>query len=216
MEFEIEGEKFKWWNEASRRARKKRTKNFQSRLFQDRNDKLLCGSTDFMKTCKIRLKEILQGCYFNQCFTREMSELLFYIICNGSSLGGTGKSRYSEDQIKYKVKNKLIKDVLPTNWEVDEWFVFWVDFYSTFIAIYYTHMKYRESKFEAVRKEEFGTMQKNHNKKLKDKWNDRKRREYDWWKIFWQNMVNCFGESDKLSRGEKQIWGQQRKREEKK
>jgi hypothetical protein len=43
IEFEICGEKFKWWNEASRRARKKRTKNFQSRLFQDRNDKMLCG-----------------------------------------------------------------------------------------------------------------------------------------------------------------------------
>jgi hypothetical protein len=43
MEFEINEGKFKWWNEASRRARKKRTKNFQSRLFQDRNEKLLRG-----------------------------------------------------------------------------------------------------------------------------------------------------------------------------
>jgi hypothetical protein len=49
-----------------------------------------------------------------------MTELIFYIICNVSSLGEKGKSRYSEDQIKCKVKNKLIKDVLPTNWEVDE------------------------------------------------------------------------------------------------
>jgi hypothetical protein len=130
MEFEICGEKFKWWNEASRRARKKRTKNFQSRLFQDRNDKLLCGSTDFMKTCKVLLKEILHGSYFINCFTREMSELLFYIICNGSSLGGMSKSRYSEDQIKCKVKNRLIKEVLPKNWEFDEWLVFWVNFYS--------------------------------------------------------------------------------------
>jgi hypothetical protein len=83
MEFEINGEKFKWWNEASRRARKKRTKIFQSRLFQDRNEKLLGGSTSFMKTCKVRLKEIRQGSYFNQYFTREMTELIFYIICNG-------------------------------------------------------------------------------------------------------------------------------------
>jgi hypothetical protein len=33
MEFEVNGTKFKWWNEASRRARKKRTKKFQSRVF---------------------------------------------------------------------------------------------------------------------------------------------------------------------------------------
>jgi hypothetical protein len=136
MEFEICGEKFKWWNEASRRARKKRTKNFQSRLFQDRSEKLLYGSTSFMKTCKIRLKEILQGSYFNQCFTREMTELIFYIIYNGSSMGGMGKSRYSEDQIKCKVKKKLIKEGLPINWEIDEWLVYWVNFYSSFIAIY--------------------------------------------------------------------------------
>jgi hypothetical protein len=128
MEYEIRGEKFKWWNEASRRARKKRKKNFQSSLFQDRNEKLLCGSTSFLKTCKNQLKELLRGHYFNNCFTREMSELLFYIICNGSSIGGTGKSRYSEDQIKCKVKNELIREVLPEYWEIDEWLVFWVNF----------------------------------------------------------------------------------------
>jgi hypothetical protein len=60
IEIGVNGNKFKWWNEASRRARKKRTKNFQSDLFRARNEKLLCGSMSFMKTCKIRLKEILQ------------------------------------------------------------------------------------------------------------------------------------------------------------
>jgi hypothetical protein len=33
------------------------------------------------------------------------------------------------------VKNKLIKDVLPKYWETDEWLVYWVNFYSSFIAI---------------------------------------------------------------------------------
>jgi hypothetical protein len=179
MEYEINGERFKWWNEASRRARKKRTKNFQSDLFRNRNDKLISGSISFMKTCKVRLKQILQGSYFNQCFTREMSDLIFYIICSGSSFGGTGKSRYSEDQIKCKVKNKIIKEVLPTNWEVDEWLVYWINFYSSFIVIYYTHMKYRESKIEEVRSTEFGTEQANHKKKLKFIWDKRKRRERD-------------------------------------
>jgi hypothetical protein len=51
-------------------------------------EKLLCGATSFMKTCKIWLKEILQENIFNNCFTREMTELIFYILCNGSSIGG--------------------------------------------------------------------------------------------------------------------------------
>jgi hypothetical protein len=134
-----------------------------------------------------------------------MTELIFYIICNGSSLGGTGKSRYSEDHIKCKMKNILIKEVLPTNWEVDEWLVYWVNFYSSFIAIYYTHMKYRESKIEAVRGKEFGTEQINHKKKLKFIWDKRKSRERDWWKIFWKRITNCFGDGQS-SKGENRIW----------
>jgi hypothetical protein len=51
-------------------------------------------------------------------------------------------------------------------------------------------MKYCESKIEAVRGKEFGTEQINYKKKLKFIWDERKRREKDWWKIFWQNMVN--------------------------
>jgi hypothetical protein len=69
MEFKVNGTKFKWWNEVSRMARKKRTNYFQGRQFQDRNEKLLCGSMSFMKTCEIRLKELLQGNFFNNCFT---------------------------------------------------------------------------------------------------------------------------------------------------
>jgi hypothetical protein len=76
-----------------------------------------------MKTSKIRLKEKLQSTLFNNCFTREMTKLIFYVICNGSSMDGTGKSRYSEDQIKCKVRNKIIKDVLPIHWEINEWLV---------------------------------------------------------------------------------------------
>jgi hypothetical protein len=139
----------------SRRARKKRTKNFQSDFLKNRSEKLLCGTTSFMKTYKIRLKEILQGKHFNNCFTREITELIFYIICNGSSIGGTGKLRYSEDQIKCKVKNKLIKDVLPIYWETEEWLVYWVNFYSSFIAIYHTHMKFHESKEEVIKDTDF-------------------------------------------------------------
>jgi hypothetical protein len=103
------------------------------------------------------------------------------------------------------VRKKLIKDVLPTNWKIDEWLVYWVNFYSSFIAIYYTHMKYRESKIEAVRKKEFGTEQVNHKKKPKFIWDKRKSRERDWWKIFWKSMTNCFGDG-KCSKGEERIW----------
>jgi hypothetical protein len=112
-----------------------------------------------MKTCKIRLKEILQRNLLNNCFTRDVTELIFYIICNGSSIGGPRKSRCSEDQIKCKVKNKLIKDVLPIHWETDERLVYWVNFYSSFIVIYCTHMKYCESKEEINEGKDIGVIQ---------------------------------------------------------
>jgi hypothetical protein len=51
MEYEVVDSKFKWWDEASRKARRKRTKKFQSILFRDRNEKLLCGS-ELPKECK--------------------------------------------------------------------------------------------------------------------------------------------------------------------
>jgi hypothetical protein len=87
-----------------------------------------------------------------------MSELIFYIICSGSHLDGTEKSRYSKDQIKCKVKNKLIKEVLPKYLELDEWLVYWMNFYSSFIAIYYTHMKYCDTKKEIKKNKEFGSL----------------------------------------------------------
>jgi hypothetical protein len=31
-------------------------------------------------------------------------ELIFYIICNQSGYNGTGKSRYDEDKIKWKIR----------------------------------------------------------------------------------------------------------------
>jgi hypothetical protein len=36
MENEVVGRKIKWWNEVSGRSRRKRTKGFQSRLFEIR------------------------------------------------------------------------------------------------------------------------------------------------------------------------------------
>jgi hypothetical protein len=68
------------------------------------------------------------------------------------------------------VKNKLIKDVLPINWEIDEWLVYWINFYSSFIAIYYTHMKYCESKEEVKEDTDFGVIQIEPKKKLKFIW----------------------------------------------
>jgi hypothetical protein len=103
------------------------------------------------------------------------------------------------------VKNKLIKDVLPINCEIDKWLVYWVNFYSSFIAIYYTHMKYFESKEEVKEDTDFGVIQIEQKKKLKFIWEKRRKRERDWWKIFWKNMTNCFGDG-KCNRGENLIW----------
>jgi hypothetical protein len=91
-------------------------------------------------------------------------------------LGGTGKSRYSEDQIKCKVRSKLIKDVLPIHWEMDECLVYWVNFFTSFIAIYHPHMKYCETKDEVKEEKEFGSMQKEQKKKLKYIWEKKKKK----------------------------------------
>jgi hypothetical protein len=88
-----------------------------------------------------------------------MSELLFYIICNGSHLGDTGKSRYLEDQIKNKLEKKLIIEVRPKFWEHNSWLLFWINFYSSFISIYDTHMKFCESKKVVEKIWELGSLQ---------------------------------------------------------
>jgi hypothetical protein len=65
------------------------------------------------------------------------------------------------------VKNKLIKDALQIYWKLNEWFVYWVNFYSSFIAINHTHMKYCESKEEIKEEKELGNKQKEQRRKLK-------------------------------------------------
>jgi hypothetical protein len=93
-----------------------RTVNFQSQLFGERRFKEFCDlHTNFIDVC-VRRFQLSMKARLCSTWSIELTELLFYIICNGSQLGGTGKSRYSEDQIKWKVKKKLIK-ILPKYWE---------------------------------------------------------------------------------------------------
>jgi cell division protein FtsB len=66
-------------------------------------------------------------------------------------------------------------------------------------------MKYCESKEEVIEDTDFGAIQIEQKKKLKFIWGKRRRRERDWWKIFWKNMTNYFGDG-KCSRGENLIW----------
>jgi hypothetical protein len=35
--------------------------------------------------------------------------------------------------------------LLPNHREVDEWLIFWMDYFALFNPIYYTHLKYVES-----------------------------------------------------------------------
>jgi hypothetical protein len=78
-------------------------------------------------------------------------------------------------------------------------------FYSSFIAIYQTHMKYCESKEDVKVDTDFGVIQIEQKKKLKFIWENRRKREKDWWKIFWKNVTNCFGDGQ-CSKGENRIW----------
>jgi hypothetical protein len=108
------------------------------------------------------------------------------------------------------VKKELIREVLPEYWEVDEWLVFWVNFYSSFVAIYLTHLKHCESEKETEEDEEFGTIQKERNKKVKLKWEKNRNGEKYWWKMFWKNLVNCFGDGN-ISKGEEEIYKKAKK-----
>jgi hypothetical protein len=57
---------------------------------------------------------------------------------------------------------------------------------------------------------EFGTIQKERNKKVKLKWEKSRNGEKYWWKMFWKNLVNCFGDGD-ISKGEEEIYKKAKK-----
>jgi hypothetical protein len=122
LEYEMNGKRYKWRSKYSRRARRMRIVNFQSQLFSERKWKEFNDlRTNFLDVC-IRRFQLSMSANLCYSWSRELTELLIYKICNGSQLRGTGTSRYSEDQIKYKVKKKLIK-ILPKHWElIINWF----------------------------------------------------------------------------------------------
>jgi hypothetical protein len=129
---------------------------------------MLTRGRDFLKTFRVKLKENMEN-HLNERIERENIELLCYIICNQSGLGGTGKSRYSENMIKCKIKKKLD---LYQYWELDDVFVYWVNFFISFYAIYLTHMKVKQLKKEIT----FGEYQKENVKSMKKKFQKCKNR----------------------------------------
>jgi hypothetical protein len=111
------GDKFKRRTKHHEDQEEKEQKIFRSRIFTYREEKLLSSSKiSFLKDCIQKFKDNI-GFNLNCRWNKELTELLFYIIYNGSHLGGTGKSGYSEVQIKCKVKKKFIKNVLTKIWE---------------------------------------------------------------------------------------------------
>jgi hypothetical protein len=87
-----------------------------------------------------------------------------------SNLGRTAKYHYSEE----KQRNLLL---LPHR-EQDEWLTFWIDFFATFIALYYIHFKLKESTDE----KEFGEKQRNFIRRKRNLWWNIKAREIKYWK----------------------------------
>jgi hypothetical protein len=121
----------------------------------------------------------------NWSWSRDFTELLCYIICNGSNVGGAGKSRFSEDQIKCKVKKKLVK-ILPKYSELDDELIHWIDFFTSFIAIFYTYQKYHESENESDNNEEFGYLyKKNHQEKYMN-WQSWRKENAIFWNEWWK------------------------------
>jgi hypothetical protein len=145
-------------------ARKLRTKYFSEEWFQGRKEKYLCDrSRDFGVSYKNRLNDIMRW-NIREDFTREELELIFYIICTQSSYNGTGKSRYDEDKIKCKIRKNVEKDIYEY-WKLDENVTYWIDFFISFIVIYLTHMKLKQSKHE----KELGEMKKEITRNRKEK-----------------------------------------------
>jgi hypothetical protein len=93
------------------------------------------------------------------------------------------------------VKRKLNEEVFPKYWEMDEWLIYWINFYSSFFAIYHTHMKYCESKKYIEKNLEFGSLQIEEKQVLRYIWDKRRRKEREYWKGFWDRMEACFGEN---------------------
>jgi hypothetical protein len=126
-----------------KKVRRKRTANFQSQIIDKRKDKKVPRyNKDFLNTY-IRMFQLGMSGDLNWSWDRELTELHCYIICNGSHHGGTGKSRFSEKQIKCKVKNILVK-ILPKYLELDHELIHSIDFFTSFIAIFYKYEKYHE------------------------------------------------------------------------
>jgi hypothetical protein len=73
-------------------------------------------------------------------------------------------------------------------------------------------MKYCESKEETKENEEFDNIQKKQKQKLIYIWDKRKRKEREYWKIFWNRMEKCFGD-DYFDKGQKYIWRKAKKDE---
>jgi hypothetical protein len=56
MEFEVRERTFRWWNEHSRNAKRKRTLDFRGDIFVNREEKMLTRGMHFLKTWKMKLK----------------------------------------------------------------------------------------------------------------------------------------------------------------
>jgi hypothetical protein len=72
--------------------------------------------------------------------------------------------RYAEDKIKCKIWKKVEKDFYEY-WKLDENVKYWVELFISFIALYLTHMKLKQSKHE----KELGEMKKEITRNRKEK-----------------------------------------------
>jgi hypothetical protein len=154
MDFEMKGKRYKCWNEDSRRARREKTVNFQSQIFDKKYKEIPSDNKDFLNTY-IRMFQLCMNANLNWCWDHKLTELFCDILCKGSHLGETGKSRFLDEQIKCKVEKRLVKISLKYS-ELDDELIHWIDFFTSFIAILYIYEKYHESECEANNNEDFG------------------------------------------------------------
>jgi hypothetical protein len=95
------------------------------------------------------------------------------------------------------VKKKFV-NILPTYLELDDQLVHWIEFYTSFIAIFYTYEKYHDSKQESDAGEKFGHLyMKKHQEKYMN-WQKWRKENTIFWKEWWKenddNTKDIYGE----------------------
>jgi hypothetical protein len=91
------------------------------------------------------------------------------------------------------VKKKLIKNS-PKHWELDDQLVHWIEFFTSFIAIFYAYEKHHDSIHEAESGEDFGHLYKRKHQEKYMNWQNWRKENAIFWKENDDDSIDAFRE----------------------